>query len=166
MEQVTAASILVVGPPSNPAECIAHDTRGDVKLPKTTVDVTTTSLKDAAQDLAKRCPAVNEYEFTTCSEKYSYTFGGAAPTEKTVHVFLVVATDRGREQDGYRWVPLENPESEFTYGGYVIQELKRDLHRCGLDDLGVDVSSVSESMEMSVEARAEKVDQDTTLFDF
>lgn len=115
---------------------------------KKTVDVTTTSLKEAAEELLQDCPAVNEWGFTTCSEQYSYRYGGAMPVEKTVHVFLVVATDRGRERNGYRWVPLSNHTSEFSYGEYVIRELKRALDRCGLDDLGVDVASVSDDVEM------------------
>lgn len=118
------------------------------------------------EELAEDCPAVNEWEFTTCSEQYSYRYGGTMPVEKTVHVFLVAATDRGRERNGYRWVTLSNYKSEFSYGEYVIRELKRALDRCGLDDLGVDIAAVSDDVEMSVEARAEKVDQDTTLTDF
>lgn len=156
----------IVGPLDDPAECIAHETGDGTKLPKKTVDVTTTSLKDAAEELAEDCPAVKEWEITTCSEQYSYRYGGTMPVEKTVHVFLVAATERGPERNGYRWVPLADSSSEFTYGGYVIQELKRALDQCGLDDLGVDVASVSDDVEMSVEARAEKVDQDTTLVDF
>jgi len=166
MEQQTAAAILIVGPLDDPAECIAHDTGNGTKLPKKTVDVTTTSLKDAAKELAEDCPAVNEWALTTCSEKYSYRYSGATPVEKTVHVFLVVATDRGRQRNGYRWVPLSNHASEFSYGEHIIEELKRALDRCGLDDLGVDVASISDDVELSVEARAAKVDQDTTLTDF
>jgi len=166
MEQRTAAAILVVGPPDDPVECIAHDTGNDTKLPKKTVDVTTTSLKEAAEELLQDCPAVNEWAFTTCSEQYSYRYGGAAPVEKTVHVFLVAATDRGRERSGYRWVPLANHKSEFSYGEYVIQELKRTLDNHSLDDLGADVTDVSYEVEMSAKQRAKKVDQDTTLTDF
>jgi hypothetical protein len=166
MEQRTAAAILVVGPPDDPVECIAHDTGNGTKLPKKTVDVTTTSLKEAAEELLQDCPAVNEWAFTTCSEQYSYRYGGAAPVEKTVHVFLVAATDRGRERSGYRWVPLANHKSEFSYGEYVIQELKRALANHTLDDLGADVTDVSYEVEMSAKQRAKKVDQDTTLTDF
>jgi len=166
MEQRTAAAILVVGPPEEPTECIAHNTENGVKLPKTTVDVTNTSLKEAAEKLMEACPAVKEWEFTTCSEQYSYRYGGSTPVEKTVHVFLVAATERGREVNGFQWVPLADASSEFTYGGSVIQNLKRTLDQCGLDDLGVDVAAVSDEVELSPKALAEKVDQDTTLSDF
>ena len=166
MEQRTAAAILVVAPPDDPVECIAHDTGNGTKLPKKTVDVTTTSLKDGAEELLEDCPAVTEWEFTTCSEQYSYRYGGTMPVEKTVHVFLVAATDCGRNRNGYRWVPLSNHKSEFSYCEYVIQELKGTLDRYGLNYFGVNMASVSYDVEMSAEQRAKKVDQDTTLTDF
>lgn len=79
MEQQTAAAVLIVGPPDAPVECIAHETGNGVKLPKKTVDVTRTSLKDAAEELVEKCPAVNDWEFTSYTEQYSYRYGGAAP---------------------------------------------------------------------------------------
>jgi len=88
MEQRTAAAVLIVGPPDAPVECTVHETGNGMKLPKKTVDVTRTSLRDAAEELVERCPAVKDWEFTTHTEQYSYRHGGAAPVEKTVHVFL------------------------------------------------------------------------------
>lgn len=166
MEQATAAAVLIVGPPDSPVECVAHDTGNGVKLPKTTVDITQTSLKSAAENLVKKCPAVKNWEFTSYSEEYSYTYGGATPVEKTVHAFLVVSTDRGRERSGYRWVSLDDVSSEFSYAEGVIYEMKRTMNTVGLDDLGVDVDELRGQSQMSPEARAKKVDQDTTLLDF
>lgn len=49
MEQVNGVSAFIAEPPSDPMECIAHNTGRGVKLPKITVDITETSLKRAAK---------------------------------------------------------------------------------------------------------------------
>ena len=37
--------------------------------------------------------------------------------------FLVVATERGRERNGYHWVNLSDVFAEFSYGEDVICEM-------------------------------------------
>lgn len=97
---------------------------------------------------------------------YSYIYGGTAPIEKTVHAFLVVATGRGRERNGSEWVPLSNALSVFSYAEVVIYEMERTMNTVGLSDLGIGTDTLRDDTPLSPEARAEKVDQDTTVLDF
>jgi len=63
-------------------------------------------------------------------------------------------------------VSLSDVSSEFSYGEGVIFEMKQSMNAVGLDDLGVDTGELRGKSQMSPEARAKKVNQETTLSEF